>query len=47
MGYSYTSTNAAERERLSDRVARLTDDQLKRATAEGWTVSALLAHLAF
>lgn len=43
----YTFTNTAERKRLCDLVARLTDDQLKCATAEGWTVSALLAHLAF
>ena len=39
--------NLDSRLRLQELCARLTDDQLARKTADGWTVSATLAHLAF
>jgi len=44
---SYTLENAAEREHLSSLVSRLTDEELARPLDAGWTVSAVLAHLAF
>jgi DinB superfamily len=37
----------AERERLRSLVARLTDKDLSRQMPGGWTVSAVLAHVAF
>jgi hypothetical protein len=44
---SYISENAAEREHLSSLANRLTDEELARPLDAGWTVSAVLAHLAF
>ena len=44
---SYLSENAAEREHLSSLANRLTDEELARPLEAGWTVSAVLAHLAF
>jgi uncharacterized damage-inducible protein DinB len=44
---SYTSENAAEREHLSSLANRLTDEELARPMDAGWTVSAVLAHMAF
>jgi hypothetical protein len=44
---SYISENAAERERLRALVNRLSDQQLGQPLEAGWTVSAVLAHLAF
>ena len=41
------SENAAELEHLQALVRRLTDEQLARQLEAGWTVSAVLAHLAF
>ena len=37
----------AERERLRSLVARLSDQELSRPMPGGWTVSAVLAHVAF
>jgi hypothetical protein len=37
----------AERERLRSLVARLSDQELSRPMPGGWTVSAILAHVAF
>lgn len=39
--------NAATRQRLRDLVSRLSDDELRRTVANGWTVAATLAHMAF
>ncbi len=44
---SYVSENAAGREQLKALVNRLSDQQLGRSLEAGWTVSAVLAHLAF
>jgi len=44
---SYISENAAEREHLRSLANRLTDEELARPLDAGWTVSAVLAHLAF
>ena len=44
---AYVSENAAELKRLQALVKRLTDEQLARSLEAGWTVSAVLAHLAF
>jgi uncharacterized damage-inducible protein DinB len=47
MGVSFVEDNAASRRRLEALVTRLSDDDLSRTTSYGWTVAALLAHLAF
>jgi hypothetical protein len=47
MTFPYSQQNADSRQRLKTLVYRLTDDDLVRATDYGWTVAALLAHLAF
>lgn len=39
--------NRAARERLRDRLSRLTDEELRRPLEGGWTVAAALCHLAF
>jgi len=43
----YVQGNASEREHLVSLVNRLTDDELSRPLEAGWTISAVLAHLAF
>jgi hypothetical protein len=43
----YISDNTTSRERLESLVMSLSDEDLTRTTAYGWTVSALLAHLSF
>src|SRR6185436_8826467 len=43
----YITLNNASRERLEAFVARCSDADLARATPAGWTVAAVLAHLAF
>ncbi len=43
----YNSGNDESRERLRALVSRLSDDDLARALGDGWTVAAMLAHLAF
>ena len=47
MTFPYSQQNAESRHRLEDLINKLTDTDLARYTDYGWTVSALLAHLAF
>ena len=44
---TYIARNDAERARLRALVARLSDADLARPMPDGWTVAAVLAHLAF
>ncbi len=44
---TYVTQNDAERSRLRSLVARLSDADLARPMPAGWTVAAILAHLAF
>jgi hypothetical protein len=44
---TYIAQNDAQRERLRSLVARLSDDDLRRAVGAGWTVAGVLAHVAF
>ena len=43
----YVALNDAERKRLEDLVARCSDADLGRVMPAGWTIAAMLAHLAF
>jgi hypothetical protein len=47
MGFPYTQQNADSRRRLEALVSGLSEEDLARTTDYGWTVAALLAHLAF
>ena len=47
MDRSYIAENNAERERLNVLVQRLRDEELSRPMSAGWTVAAVLAHMAF
>jgi len=47
MTSSFVDENTASRRRLESLVRRLSDADLARSTSDGWTVAALLAHLAF
>lgn len=47
MTFPYSEQNATSRRRLETLVQRLSDEDFTRSTDYGWTVSALLAHLAF
>ena len=47
MDRSYVAENEAELRRLRDLLDRLSDDQLARPMEAGWTVAAVLAHMAF
>ena len=47
MTFPFVQENTASRERLERLVGRLSDEELARTTDEGWTVAALLAHIAF
>jgi mycothiol maleylpyruvate isomerase-like protein len=47
MPFPYSKENAASYQRLRSLAQRLTDSDLALSTDYGWTVSALLAHLAF
>jgi hypothetical protein len=47
MGPSYVTENNHERARLRALVDRLSDGELSRSLDAGWTVGAVLAHLAF
>jgi hypothetical protein len=47
MDRTYVERNAAGLARLRALAARCTDDELQRPIEGGWTVAALLAHLAF
>ena len=44
---SFVTQNATERARLAALVARLSDADLARPMEAGWTVAAVLAHVAF
>ena len=44
---TYVAENDAERDRLHSLATRLSDEQLGRPMPAGWTVAAVLAHLAF
>jgi hypothetical protein len=44
---SHDERNAASRRRLAELVGRLRREELERAAPDGWTVGALLAHVAF
>jgi len=44
---SFVTQNDAERARLEKLVGRLSDGDLQRPMAAGWTVAGVLAHLAF
>ena len=44
---SYVARTTASRERLENLVGRLRDQDYERDAGGGWTISALLAHLAF
>ncbi|HEY3065941.1 MAG TPA: maleylpyruvate isomerase N-terminal domain-containing protein [Methylomirabilota bacterium] len=44
---SYIAENTHERKRLSALVAKLSDGDLARTLPAGWTVAAVLGHLAF
>src|SRR5215213_9199341 len=47
MTFPYSRENAESYQRLKSLVHRLTDTDLALSTEYGWTVAALLAHLAF
>jgi hypothetical protein len=47
MAFPFIQENIASRQRLVSFVGRLSDEDLGHINAEGWTVAALLAHLAF
>jgi hypothetical protein len=47
MPTTYMAQNIAERERLRALVARLSEADLSRDVGHGWTVAAVLVHLAF
>ena len=47
MTFPYSEQNAESRRRLEALVRGLSDQDLARSTDYGWTVTALLAHLAF
>jgi len=47
MTFPYAEQNTQSRQRLEALVRRLSDEDLARSTDYGWTVAALLAHLAF
>jgi hypothetical protein len=47
MTFPYAQQNSESRQRLESLVHRLSADDLARTTDYGWTVAALLGHLAF
>ena len=47
MTFPYSEQNAQSRRRFARLVRGLSDEDLARSTDYGWTVAALLAHLAF
>lgn len=47
MDRSFVADNNSQRARLKALVQRLSDEQLHRPMAEGWTVAGVLAHMAF
>ena len=47
MAFPYSEQNSQSRQRLIELTQKLTDEDLARSTDYGWSVAALLAHLAF
>jgi uncharacterized damage-inducible protein DinB len=47
MDKSHIAANDAERERLKQLIARLSDEQLSHPMPAGWTVASVLAHMAY
>lgn len=47
MDRSFVAENARERDRLTELVERLSDEELALAMDDGWTVAAVLVHAAF
>lgn len=47
MTFPYSEQNTQSRRRLESLMSGLSDEDLARSTDYGWTISALLAHLAF
>jgi hypothetical protein len=47
MTFPYSEQNAESRRRLEALTSGLSDEELARSTDYGWTIAALLAHLAF
>ncbi|MGE5378728.1 MAG: maleylpyruvate isomerase N-terminal domain-containing protein, partial [Bacteroidota bacterium] len=47
MTFPYSEQNTTSRRRMETLVYGLSDEDLARTTDYGWTVAALLAHLAF
>jgi len=47
VSFDFIQPNNASRQRLETFINSLTDDDFTRTNAQGWTVSALLGHLAF
>jgi hypothetical protein len=46
MTFPFSQENTTSRQRLEALARGLTDEELSRANADGWTVASLLAHLA-
>jgi uncharacterized damage-inducible protein DinB len=44
---NYSEVNQSEYKRLTDLLASLSDEDLKRSLPNGWTIADVLAHLAF
>lgn len=47
MTFPFIEENTTSRRRLKAIIARLADEDFTRTTSSGWTVAALLAHMAF
>lgn len=47
MTFPFAQENTASRQHLETLVRKLTDQDLARSTDYGWTIAALLAHIAF
>ncbi len=47
MAQSFVKENEASRQRLQDFCSRLSEKDLLKPVSDGWTVAAVLAHLAF
>ena len=47
MTFPFVEENNASRRRLKAIIGRLSDEDLTRFSSSGWTIAALLAHLAF
>jgi uncharacterized damage-inducible protein DinB len=47
MATRFAADNAGSRRRLQEVISRLKPEDFSRTTPDGWTVTALLAHLAF